>query len=187
MTRSDITIELTKALRRVSPGFMQIVKLTDSGGSFEEFKDGKTVSSKFTYHVDGNTVVLDSPTQVEGVNAVTAAESHDSFDDAIIALRTAAASPTDRLAIANAKDAADRERLRLLALDVSAQQLADNEREYERKAIIDEAKIRAAAELNVPVHELILVERDDDAPDVSYAPVDGYGPALKVLRERERR
>ena len=111
---------------------------------------------------------------------------HDSFDDAILALRTAeATAPTDRLAIAAAKDAADRERLGRLALDISAQRIADLEREYENRAIVDAAKLKAAEELGVSVHELRLVECSDEDP-VSYAPPDAYAAAIRALQEKER-
>ena len=111
--------------------------------------------------------------------------SHDSFDDAIIALRTAAAVPTDRQAIAAAKDAADKAQLHTLAVNYAAEQLAAIIREDERKALVDAARLKAAQELGVEPHELILVERDDEAEPIP-PPPDGYAAAIRALQERER-
>lgn len=59
---ADSSVELRRAiearLRNMSPGFMRLLNVDQSTGTFEERVNGKTVTSKFSYTIDGPTVVL---------------------------------------------------------------------------------------------------------------------------------
>jgi hypothetical protein len=110
----------------------------------------------------------------------------DIYAAAIEQLRAAEGQPLDAKSVADRKQQAAAEQLRVLACNYSADQIAQHLIEDERRAVIDEAKQQAARELGVEPRELRVAVFTDEPP-VSYAPPDPYAEGLKALRAKESR
>jgi hypothetical protein len=102
----------------------------------------------------------------------------DPYAEPIIALRNAAAAPTDSDIVA-AKLEANAKQRHATEVAWAVAHMAASEREAQRKTIVDEAKLKAAQEMGCSVNELVLVETDDEPIP---PPPDGYEAGLKTMQ-----
>jgi hypothetical protein len=94
--KAALTRAIEARLKRVSPGFMRVVAVdAEKGiGTYEERVNGKTITSKFTFELDGEVVVLKTASANPYERAIAKQREREATPES----RFAAEYATDRLA-----------------------------------------------------------------------------------------